>query len=359
MNFDLSEEQQLLQATVGDFLAKECPPERLRAAFDADDPFDRDLWKGLLELGVGGIAVPEAYDGAGLELLDLALTAEALGYAAAPGPFLGHALATFAVCFAGSDAQKERWLPALASGDTLGTVALSEGDQTWQPEEWRLASGDRISGEKQWVPAGASADLIVVGLAGGGLALVESGATGFTSEPIDALDRTRRLDALSFQDTPCDVLRGGGAEAAGRLRDAALVLIAADACGGAHHLVEMSVDYAKTREQFGVPIGHFQALKHQLAEMAVAVEPTRALYWFAAHAFDHIPEEAPLAAALAKAHVVDRFVQVARDSVEAHGGIGYTWEGPVHIWFKRAMFDYAFLGTSRTHRARAAEIQGW
>ncbi len=121
----------------------------------------------------------------------------------------------------------------------------------------------------------------------------------------------------------------------------------------------MAVAYAKEREQFGVTIGHFQALKHQLANMAVEVEPTRALYWFAAHAFDHIPEEAPLSAALAKSHGVDRFVQAARDSVEAHGGIGYTWEGPVHIWLKRAMFDYAFLGTSRTHRRRAAEIQGW
>ena len=358
MNFDLSEEQQLMQSTIGDFLAKECPPERVRDAFDADSPFDRELWAGLLELGLGGIAVPDAYGGAGLELLDLALAAETLGHAATPGPFLGHALAALAVSLAGSEAQRERWLPALATGDALGTLAISEGDEAWQPEQWRLASGSRISGEKVGVPAGGEADLIVVGLAGGRLGLVERGAAGLTVEPIDSLDRTRRLDVLRFQDTPCEAL-AGGAEATARLRDAALVLLAADACGGAHHVVEASVEYAKTRRQFGVPIGHFQALKHQLADMAVAVEPTRALYWFAAHAFDRVPEEAPLAAALAKAHVVDRFVEVARDSVEAHGGIGYTWEGPVHIWFKRAMFDFSFLGTSRTHRRRAAQIQGW
>ncbi len=358
MNFDLSDEQRLLQSTLADFLAKECPPERLREIFDGDPPFDPGLWKGLLELGVGGIAVPEAYGGAGLELIDLALAAETLGHAAAPGPFLGHAVAGLAIALGGSEAQKERWLPALASGEALATVAFAEGDEAWQPEEWRLPCTVRLEGEKRWVPAAAGADLFVVGVAGGGLALVEGGAAGLATEPIDGVDRTRRLDVLRLRETPCDPLPGG-AEAGHRVRDAALVLLAADACGGARRVVELSVDYAKTREQFGVTIGHFQALKHQLADMAVAVEPTQALVWFAAHAFDHIPHEAPLAAALAKAHGGDRFVQAARDSVEAHGGIGYTWEGPVHVWLKRALFDFAFLGTSRVHRRRAAELQGW
>ena len=143
------------------------------------------------------------------------------------------------------------------------------------------------------------------------------------------------------------------------MRDAALVLLAADAFGGATRLVEMSVEYAKTREQFGVTIGHFQALKHQLANMAVDVEPARGLYWYAAHAQDHVPDQAERSAAIAKAHITDRYLQVARDAVEAHGGIGFTWECDVQIWFKRAMFDRAYLGSPALHRERSAQLAGW
>jgi alkylation response protein AidB-like acyl-CoA dehydrogenase len=143
------------------------------------------------------------------------------------------------------------------------------------------------------------------------------------------------------------------------VRDAALVLLAADALGGASRCLSTSVEYAKAREQFGVTIGHFQALKHQLADMALAVEPARALVWYAAHAFDAIPTESPRAAALAKAHLTDVFMQVARDTVEAHGGIGFTWECDVQIWYKRAMFDRAFCGTPGVHRERAARLSGW
>jgi alkylation response protein AidB-like acyl-CoA dehydrogenase len=150
-----------------------------------------------------------------------------------------------------------------------------------------------------------------------------------------------------------------GVRAAPRLRDAGLVLLAADAYGGASRCVEMAVEHAKTRQQFGVPIGRFQALKHQLANLAVEVEPSRALAWWAAHAFDHIPGEAERAAALAKAHCTERYMQVARDTVEAHGGIGFTWECDVQIYFKRALFDRAWLGTPSQHRERAALLAGW
>jgi alkylation response protein AidB-like acyl-CoA dehydrogenase len=151
----------------------------------------------------------------------------------------------------------------------------------------------------------------------------------------------------------------GGAAAARRVRDAALVLLAADAQGGASRCVDLAVQYAKTREQFGVTIGHFQALKHQLANMGLEVEPSRALWWYAAHAFDSLPDEAPRAAALAKAHLTDVYMQVARDTVEAHGGIGFTWECDVQIWFKRAIYDRTFGGSPAVHRERAAKLAGW
>jgi len=144
-----------------------------------------------------------------------------------------------------------------------------------------------------------------------------------------------------------------------RVRDAALVLLAADALGGAWKLVELSTEYAKHREQFGRKIAEFQAVKHQLADMAIQVEPARALVWYAAHAFDHIPGEAEHAAAMAKAHVTDRYLQVSRDAVEIYGGIGLTWECEVHIWLKRALFDRTYLGLPAIHRERCARLSAW
>ncbi len=358
MNFDLTEEQEMLQETVAQFAAAQCAPTRRRAIFDGDDGHDTELWKGLLEIGLGAIAVPDEFGGAGLELLDLALAAEVLGAGAVPGPFLGHSLAGLAILYAGSDAQKKTWLPKLASGEILGTVAFAEGEGRWQPAEWTLESGATLEGVKAHVPFGEHADLFVVGTRDGGLALCERGARGLSVEPLAGIDRTRRIASLRLADTPCDVLPDGPRGAA-RVRDAALVLLAADAFGGAATLVDLSVEYARTRQQFGVTIGSFQALKHQLAAMAVEVEPARALYWYAAHAFDRIPAESERSAALAKAHLTQVYMQVARDAVEAHGGIGFTWECDVQIYFKRAMFDRAFLGTPAAHRERAAALAGW
>jgi len=186
--------------------------------------------------------------------------------------------------------------------------------------------------------------------------VVEKGAEGMEIQPEPGVDRSRRIDRIDFNATPCEALPH---EAASRVRDVGLILLAADAFGCGSRLLEMSVEYAKTREQFGVTIEHFQAVKHQLANMAVELEPSRGLFWYAAHALDHIEEESERAAALAKAHISDRVMQIARDSVEAHGGIGFTWECDVQLWFKRSMFNRAFLGTPSVHRERAAQLAGW
>ncbi|MCA9506583.1 MAG: acyl-CoA/acyl-ACP dehydrogenase, partial [Myxococcales bacterium] len=339
MDFDLSDEQRMLQETVAGFLENECPMPRLRELFDDETGWDPALWKGLAELGVAGIHLPGEYGGSEMEILDLAVIAEVVGAAAAPVPILSHSLAALAILEAGSDAQKSRWLPRLAGGDLLGTVALAEAERGWQPEDWTIAPGASISGTKESVEFGEQADLFVVGLAGGRLGVVERSAPGVEIQRVEASDRTRRITRVSFEKTPIELLEREPAAAAARMRDVGLVLLAADAFGGATKLVEASVAYAKTREQFGVTIGHFQALKHQLADMAVETEPNRALYWYAAHAQDHVREEAPRIAAIAKSHITDRFQQVARDATEAHGGIGYTWEGDTQILFKRAMFD--------------------
>jgi alkylation response protein AidB-like acyl-CoA dehydrogenase len=358
MHFGLTEEQELLQETVRGFVEGECPPPKLREIFDTGVGHDPALWKGLSEMGLTGLVVPEAQDGAGLEVLDLALVAEVLGEGALPGPFFGHSLACLALVSGGSEAQRARWLPQLASGEAVGSIALAEDSDRWEPEEWSLPADDgALNGTRAHVPHAAHADLFIVGVAGGRLAVVEKGANGLSVEPEASIDRTRTLGTLAFDATPCELLPG--ADAAGRLRDAALVLLAADAFGAGWRLTRLTADYARQRQQFGFPIAQFQAVKHQLADMATSIEPARGLLWYAAHAVDHLPDEAPRWAAMAKSHITDRATDIARAAVELHGGLGFTWECDVQLWFKRAMFDRAFLGTPAHHRERIAALGGW
>ena len=356
MNFDLTDEQRMLQETVGQLAEKQCPPTEIHKRLESDDTY-ADLWKALCELGVPGLAIDTTHGGAGLEVLDLAVVAETLGYHATPGPYLGHVLAARAIELGGSDEQKSRWLPALASGERIGTIAFGD-EGGWDPEGWKMSSKGPLSGEKPFVPCANAADLFVVGLAGGQLGVVEKGANGLSIEAVDCADLTRPVSHLRLSETPCEILPGG-ASASRATRDVGLALLAADAFGGSQRLLETCVEYAKTREQFGVTIGSFQGLKHQLANMAVDVEPSRGLYWFAAFAQDNATEEAERIAAIAKAHITDRFLQIGRDSVEAHGGIGFTWECDVQIWFKRAMFDRAFLGSPAEHRERSVQLAAW
>ena len=331
----------------------------LRPRFEAGEGHDPGLWKGLAEIGVAGLALPDEHGGSALEVLDLALAAEVIGESALPVPFLGHALAGLAIAWAGSPAQRAEWLPKLATGDALATIAFGEPDGRWQPDEWcaELANG-RISGRKPFVPDGGAADLVVVGARGGALALVARGDAGVRCTPLPGVDRTRALAELDLTGAPAETLPDGAAVAE-RVRDAGLVLLAADAFGAAWRLLRMTAAYTGTREQFGTRLAQFQAVKHQLANAVTELEPSRGLLWYAAHAVDHLPERARHAAAVAKAHITDRALGVARDAVELHGGIGYTWESDVQIWFKRVLFDRAFLGTPEVHRERSAALAGW
>lgn len=359
MDFGLSEEQELLQQTLRGFVAGECPVTRLREIFDGPSDHVPALWRGLCELGVVGLAVPEAHGGAGLELLDLALVCEVLGEGGLPGPFLAHALATLALVRGGSDQQQSRWLPKLASGDAIGALAAGCESGAWDPAGWRVrVEGGLARGAVELVAGAEVADLLVVGVAGGGLALVERGAPGLRIAPLDALDRTRRIARVELADAPCEPLARGEA-AAPSVRDAGLVLLAADAFGAAWRLLRMTLEHVGSREQFGTPLAQFQAVKHQLADAATALEPARGLLWYAAHAQDHLPERAAHAAAVVKAHVGDRALEVAKTAIELHGGIGYTWECDAQIFFKRVLFDRAYLGTPESHRLRGADLAGW
>ncbi|RMF21893.1 MAG: acyl-CoA dehydrogenase [Deltaproteobacteria bacterium] len=361
MDFGLSEDQELFKTTVRRFLAEQCPTERVREIMETDSAHDPDLWAGLCELGVPAMIVPEEAGGLGSDLLDLALVAEEMGYAATPGPFLGNAMAT--VALAGSDAEEtvRPWLERIAAGEAIATVAIGEAGSQWAPDALQSrVEGNRLSGDKPMVPSADVAEAIVVAARdedGPGLWLIEREHAGVTVRSLKVNDMTRRLSDIELRDV--EAVRLGGSDLLARTIDAGLILVAADAYGGSSRCLEMTRSYALEREQFGQVIGAFQAVKHQLADMAAALEPAMSLYWYAAHAFDHITDQAPRHAAMAKAHLTDLYDWITRMSIELHGGIGFTWEFDLHLWFRRAIFDRGFLGDATYQRARAADMAGW
>jgi alkylation response protein AidB-like acyl-CoA dehydrogenase len=362
MDFGLSQDQVLLKDTIRRWLDAECPTTRVRAIMETAHGHDPALWEGLAELGVAGLQVPTMHGGSGLELLDVALAAEELGWACTPGPFLACALATAALIASGNDAAEKRWLPAIARGETIVTLALGEDAGEWDAARLSTrARGGALTGRKALVPYAAVADAILVAAAdddGPGLWLVERGAPGLEVTALAGTDMTRRLDAIELAGAPATKI-ARGREAIDRARDAGLVLLAVAAYGGSNRCLDMTTKYALTREQFGQPIGAFQAVKHQLADLATDLEPALALWWYAAHAYDHMRDRAERNAAIAKAHLTDLYDRTTRVATELHGGIGFTWEYDLHLWFRRAVFDRAFLGPAALHRERAATLAGW
>jgi alkylation response protein AidB-like acyl-CoA dehydrogenase len=360
MNFDLSDEQKLLDDSLRRFLAERAPTPRVRELMETADAHDAKLWGELAELGVAGCGIAEEHGGAGLTLLDTAVIATALGHAATPTPFLGSAvLAPRLIDGAGSDAQRKEWLPKLAAGRARLGVALAE--QVERRDEAGVAvDGGALRGTALFVVDGIGADAYLVA-AGDGIALVAANAPGLAVEALPTIDRTRRLAELRFDGVaPAEWLaRGERARAAvGSALLAARVALAADLLGACDRALALSVDYAKQRKQFDRPIAQFQAVKHMCAEMAAAIEPARALVWYAAHAASDVPDEAPLLALHAKAHLADVAMDVVRIATQVHGGIGFTDACDLQIWFKRVSLGRQLLGTPGKLRAQAAALQG-
>ncbi|MBI1197037.1 MAG: acyl-CoA dehydrogenase [Phenylobacterium sp.] len=354
MRFALSEDQTLLQDSLNKALADLSPLDRVRRFADSDACSAPDIWAGLAELGLPGLMVPEEHGGLGLGLLEAALAAEALGRVVAPTPFLGSAvLAPLALTLAGSDEQRSRWLPKLASGEAVAGAAISEPIAGAREGAGVSADGGRLTGKSLFALDAPGADLIVVADRKGALHLA---AAAETAEIMPSIDATRRLGELTFRDTPAEALASN--QALERLRDAAWVMLAADTLGAAQAMLDKAVAYAKERKQFGRTIGSFQAVKHLCAEMAAELEPARALVWYAAYAFDHAPDEAPLMAAHAKAHLSEIGRFVARTATEVHGGIGMTDLLGLHYWFKRIGQNRQLLGGPERVRETAARLQG-
>ncbi|AUW57125.1 acyl-CoA dehydrogenase [Sphingobium sp. SCG-1] len=354
MRFHPTEEQEAIVAAVRGTLG-ECWAPRLRNFAEGEADFDAQSWQALMNLGLTGLMVPEDRGGIGLGLVDAALVMEAAGMAAAPGPLGAQMLASMLLSSLPSERSRD-WLKALLEGSRIATMALGGN---WIPESWNVAfDGFAVNGEVRFVLGAGSADFFIVGTTDGGLALVERGDAVLLKTLLSS-DHTRRLSSVTFQAAPATLLCAAGDPLVPRLFDAMLVLSAAEALGAAQYCLDLSVSYAQQRVQFGQPIGSFQALKHQLADLALEVEPARALLWYAAYAQDAGLPDRHRAAAIAKAHIADRFVSVARGSVAAHGGIGYTWEYELSHWFRRSLFDHAWLGTPAQHRARAAALAEW
>lgn len=345
----------MLQESLSELLADAVDANSL-VRFDPADvrALGAKLDGSLYEMGLAGILVAERDGGLEMGLLTLAVIAEQLGRNAAPTSILRNALAAWVVADAGDQAQKDKWLPQLLSGAVQAAFAINEQD-------WLAKGGAQVSedGElqKHNVEGGELAGLFIVGLPDGQLGLATPDAVRL--EPREnLLDVTRPIANLSIAAGKVVPLASQQV-LLDRLRDAHLILLAADAYGAGRRALDLATEYAMNRRQFDQVIGSFQGLKHQLANMATEIYPSRFLVWYAAHAWDEGFPDSAYSSALAKAHVPDVAVRTARGSVEAHGGIGYTWEYPLHIFLKRAMYDREVWASVETHRSRVAVAAGW
>jgi alkylation response protein AidB-like acyl-CoA dehydrogenase len=365
MKLAYSTEQQELRESVRRFLADRVPLPRVRELMDSPDGTDEKVWQYAGgQLGLQALAIPEEYGGAGYTFTEQAIVLEELGAALYPGPYLASAVLAATALLASSDERaKHDLLPGIASGDTIATLAFTEDDGSWEPDAIRLTAtpgdGWLLDGHKNFVLDGATATLLlVVARAGDELALfaVNADAEGLTRTALATLDQTRRLARCELSATPGTLIGapGEGAEILSRVLDVAAIAMAAEQLGGAQRTLDMAVEYAKIRHQFGRPIGSFQAIKHRCADLLLEVESLRSAVVYAAAAVAEDSPEVPVLAALVKALASDTYFHVAAENIQIHGGIGFTWEHDAHLFFKRAKASELFLGDATYHRERLA-----
>jgi alkylation response protein AidB-like acyl-CoA dehydrogenase len=359
MEFALSEDQQLMQDSLRNALARACPLERVRAAAEHALASEPGVWSAVCKLGIPALLVPEAHGGLGLTLLDAALAAEELGRRVAPVPFLGSAvLAPIALREAASAEQQAQWLPRIASGEAVIGMALTEALGGARDGAGVRVEVGKLHGSALFVVDGPAAEAYIVAEVSGALHLVDAQASGLQCLPLSSIDATRPVVELRFDGVPARTLLNAGPAVLGRLRDAANVMLAADTLGAGWAMIDQAVAYSRDRRQFGRVIGSFQAVKHLCAEMAAELEINRAMVWYAAHAFDELSVEASLYAAHAKAQLSESGRFVARAATEVHGGMGITDELGLHYWFKRIGFDRQLYGGPEQVRRQAAAMQG-
>jgi alkylation response protein AidB-like acyl-CoA dehydrogenase len=376
MDFGFSDEQDMLRQTARAFLEEHCPTTFVRQMMEDDKGYSTALWKEMAELGWLGLAFPEAYGGQGLGFVDLTVILEEMGAALLPAPFLSTViLAGQTILLGGSEAQKKAYLPKIADGSLIATLAMTEPAGRFDAEGITAVkatpqgAGFSITGTKLFVPDAHIAELLVVAArtketddksAGISLFLVEGNSPGVSTTLLKTMDQTRKQCEVVFDNVQVGRDRLLGAVDMGwpilqKVLNLATVALCAEMVGGAQRVLDLSVSYAKERVQFGRPIGSFQAIKHKCAEMMLQVESAKSAAYYAAWAVDEDVPEAPLAVSMAKAYCSDAYRNTAGEGIQVHGGIGFTWEHDMHLYFKRAKYAEFTFGDATYHRELVAQ----
>lgn len=365
MTSSRSEELDELRALVRRFLAEKSPSAEVRRLSEAGAGGDPEVW-GLMaqQVGLQGLVIPEEFGGSGCGPVEIAVVMEEMGRSLAVSPLYSTVLAAAALAWSGDPAAMRTWLPGVAEGAIAITIAVDELAAGWELDQIRTtarrtADGWAITGTKRYVVDGVSADLIlVVARAEGELGLFAVNDSGMRRRRVDYLDHTRELAEIRFDDAAAVRIDTNADDLLPRVHDLAMVAIAAEQVGGAARCLEMAVDYAKLREQFGRPIGSFQAIKHKCANLLVGIESSRSAAYHAAEALEAGDAQASVAARVAKNYSADSFVEAAKECIQIHGGIGYTWEHDAHLYLRRAKSSQLLFGTPARQRARLADMVG-
>ncbi|MGO9341880.1 MAG: acyl-CoA dehydrogenase family protein, partial [Acidimicrobiales bacterium] len=369
MNFAFSEEQEELRSAVRRFLQEKSPSTEVRRLMETTDGYDPAVWGQMAnQLGLQALAIPEAYGGAGFTHVELTVVFEEMGAALLCAPYYSTVgLGANALLSSGDEAAKTELLPGIADGTTKATFALTEDSGRWDAESVTLAASGgpqwTLDGHKMYVIDGHTADLLlVVARTGAGVSLfaVQGDAPGLVRTPLATMDQTRKQARLEFSSTPARLIgqEGAAGPVVSRTLDLAAVALAAEQVGGAHRCLDMAVDYAKTRIQFGRPIGSFQAIKHKCADMLLEVESAKSAAYYAGWAAAEDSDELPVVASLAKSYCSEAYFHAASENIQIHGGIGFTWEHDAHLYFKRAKSSELLLGDPSYHRELLAQRIG-
>jgi alkylation response protein AidB-like acyl-CoA dehydrogenase len=370
VNFAFSEEQEELRRTVRSFLEQKSSEAEVRRLMETTEGYDPAVWDQMgSQLGLQGLHIPEEFGGSGYTYVELIVVLEEMGRALLTAPYFSTVvLAANALIHSGDDAAKKELLPGTASGDTIATLAFTEENGRWDEAGITMAArkdgdGFALDGTKMFVLDGHTADVILVAArtdAGVSLFSVAGDASGLTRTPLSTMDQTRKQARLEFSGTPAKLVGtdGQGWATLERVLDLAAVGLAAEQVGGAQFCLEMAVQYAKDRVQFGRPIGSFQAIKHKCADMLLEVESAKSAAYYAGWCAAELNDELPSVASLAKAYCSEAYFHVTAENIQIHGGIGFTWEHPAHLYFKRAKSSELLLGDPTYHRELLAQRIG-
>jgi len=355
MQFGLTESQKFLKDSARKFFAGECPSAEMRRLMETDTAYDGTLWSKLTDQGYTGIIFPEAYGGVGLGKVELMLLMEEAGRALLPGPFFSTVVLAGTVLDAiGTPGHKEKYLASICQGEVRSTVAILEAGASWNLRDIQLSAvNGKLNGEKFFVSDAAVADFLIV-VARNGVFVVDSKARGLKISPMSGIDLTRKLSVVEFNNTPAEEL--GSDLNLPWAFDIATAALAAELVGGMQRTLDVTVEYAKTRKQFGKPIGMFQAVQHQCADMYLETESSRSAVYYAGWALEENSPDAATAVSIAKMYCSDAARTVGNRGIQIHGGMGFTWENDLHLYYRRAKASETAFGDATFHRERIASM---